>query len=163
MSPLLQAPGHVVSMQEQKKPWGQRPGHVIQGHLPIWKLDIYRLRSSSVHPPVRLFVSLCQWCANPGFNVGAEGVSVLFFSALIFCFDLLRVTYMALYQNQMRNLGQKKIIQGTPQQLDYFIHFVMGFINNMSLDNRMQPSQICCTSQIEKVPATFPSLILQLL
>ena len=26
---------------------------------------------------------------------------------------------MALYQNQMRNLGQKKIIQGTPQQLDY--------------------------------------------
>ncbi len=56
----------LVSMQEQKKHWGQRPGHVIQGHLPIWELDIYWLRSSgdntfgSVCPPVRLFVSLCS-------------------------------------------------------------------------------------------------------
>ncbi len=45
-------------------------------------------------------------------NAGAEGVSVIFFSALIFCFDIF------LYQNQMRNLVQKKILQGTPQQLD---------------------------------------------
>ena len=27
--------------------------------------------------------------------------------------------HMFLYQDQMRNLGQKEIIQGTPQQLDY--------------------------------------------
>ena len=33
------------------------------------------------------------YVSNFLFNVGAEGVSVLFFSALILCFDLLRVTY----------------------------------------------------------------------
>ena len=34
--------------------------------------------------------------AYAGGNAGAEGVSVVFFSALIFCFDLLRVIYVQL-------------------------------------------------------------------
>ncbi len=32
---------------------------------------------------------------------------------------LRKSAYMFIYQNQMRNLVQKKILQGTPQQLDY--------------------------------------------
>ncbi len=44
------------------------------------------LSFESIHETVhKLSITSC--------NTGAEGVSVLFFSALIFCFDLLRVIY----------------------------------------------------------------------
>ena len=38
--------------------------------------------------------------------------------------------HMFLYQNQMRNLGLKKILQGTPQQLDHFVTYPCDVITS---------------------------------
>ncbi len=49
---------------------------------------------------------------------GASGVPGIIFSTLIFFSDMLRVKAdMSLYQSQMKNLGEEKLLQGPPWHL----------------------------------------------